>query len=370
MKFIQKLKTLSVFLILFTSFTDVQSQNFGLKILQVSDSSSIDQHLVKFDSLWYTCMQKYGKKDVSTLFADNTKGTSKTHPITLLNFISGIDAPLSDVFPFKLIHKGSMNDSVMLYQLDMGWMQLATLYHVKQQKLLRFESFNMFNLIPNVYQNLTVYSTSTIPKKELLNSYRQVTDAMKILGIDPITFTSKNIIIYSGATLKDAYSFVGGLEYVNFFNPGAQFGGMGDPYNRVILSGIPKPIHVHELLHFAINFQCNYFVGEGLASYFGGIGEKSYNSNLTQVLKILKEQNVHTFSESLNLWMRVPYFNAIRGNYVMSAHMLACVQRDFNQKTFQEFVRNCTTNEQMIASLKTLYKFDTEEAVFNHFFHK
>jgi len=247
-------KIIAALLILLSAAREGRAQNFGLKIIQVADSSSITQDLQRFDSLWYECMHGYGKSDVSNLFADHLQGISKTNPITLLNFISGIDMPFSDVFGFKLIHQQAYGDSVNMYQLDMGWMQLAALYHRQEKKLMRFESLNIFKLIPNTYQNLTVYTSTQIPKKEPAKAYNQVIASMKELGIDIDSFKSKPLIIYSGATLKDAYGYVGGLEYVNFFNPGALHGGMGDSFNRVILSGIPKPVHVHEVLHFAITF--------------------------------------------------------------------------------------------------------------------
>jgi hypothetical protein len=116
-------KIIAALLFLFSPATEGRAQNFGLKIIQVADSSSITQDLQRFDSLWYECMHRYGKSDVSNLFADHLQGISKTNPITLLNFISGIDMPFSDVFGFKLIHQQAYGDSVNMYQLDMGWMQ-------------------------------------------------------------------------------------------------------------------------------------------------------------------------------------------------------------------------------------------------------
>ncbi len=97
---------------------------------------------------------------------------------------------------------------------------------------------------------------------------------------------------------------------------------MGDPFNRVILSGIPKPIHVHEVLHFAITFPCNQFIGEGLASYYGGIGAKPYDENKDEVLDMLKRKKTSTFSSAMQLWRTEPKFNNMRGTYVMAAIIL------------------------------------------------
>ena len=361
---------LATLLFLFSAATVGRAQSFGLKIIQVADSSLITQDLQRFDSLWYDCMHGYGKKNVSNLFADPLDGVSKTNPITLLNFIGGIDMPFSDVFGFKLIHQQTYGDSVKLYQLDMGWMQLAALFHRQEKKLMRFESLNSFKLIPNSYQNLTVFASTQISKKELSKAYNQVISTMKELGIDVDSFKSKPLTIYSGATLKDAYAFVGGLEYVNFFNPGALYGGMGDPFNRVILSGIPKPIHVHEVLHFAITFPCNHFIGEGLASYYGGIGAKPYDENKGEVLDMLKRKKTSTFSSAMQLWRTEPEFNALRGTYVMAAIILERVKSDFNLDTYRNFVRHCRTDEEMINSLMALYEIKTEEEVFRHLFLK
>ncbi len=361
---------LATLLLLLSATTEGRAQSFGLKIIQVPDSSLITQDLQRFDSLWYDCMHGYGKKDVSNLFTDPLDGVSKTNPITLLNFIGGIDMPFSDVFGFKLIHQQAYGDSVNLYQLDMGWMQLAALYHRQEKKLMRFESLNSFKLIPNPYQNLTVFASTQIPKKELAKAYNQVISNMKELGIDVDSFKSKPLTIYSGATLKDAYAYVGGLEYVNFFNPGALHGGMGDPFNRVILSGIPKPIHVHEVLHFAITFPCNQFIGEGLASYYGGIGAKPYDENKDEVLDMLKRKKTSTFSSSMQLWRTEPKFNNMRGTYVMAAIILERVKSDFNLNTYRNFMRHCRTDEEMINSLMALYEIKTEEEVFRHLFLK
>jgi len=252
----------------------------------------------------------------------------------------------------------------------MGWMQLAALFHRQEKKLMRFESLNSFKLIPNSYQNLTVFASTQISKKELSKAYNQVISTMKELGIDVDSFKSKPLTIYSGATLKDAYAHVGGLEYVNFFNPGALYGGMGDPFNRVILSGIPKPIHVHEVLHFAITFPCNHFIGEGLASYYGGIGAKPYDENKGEVLDMLKRKKTSTFSSAMQLWRTEPEFNALRGTYVMAAIILERVKSDFNLDTYRNFVRHCRTDEEMINSLMALYEIKTEEEVFRHLFLK
>jgi len=189
---------LATLLLLLSATTEGRAQSFGLKIIQVPDSSLITQDLQRFDSLWYDCMHGYGKKDVSNLFADPLDGVSKTNPITLLNFIGGIDMPFSDVFGFKLIHQQAYGDSVNLCQLDMGWMQLAALYHRQEKKLMRFESLNSFKLIPNPYQNLTVFASTQIPKKELAKAYNQVISTMKELGIDVDSFKSKPLTIYSG----------------------------------------------------------------------------------------------------------------------------------------------------------------------------
>ena len=361
---------LATLLFLFSAATVGRAQSFGLKIIQVADSSLITQDLQRFDSLWYDCMHGYGKKDVSNLFADPLDGVSKTNPITLLNFIGGIDMPFSDVFGFKLIHQQAYGDSVNLYQLDIGWMQLAALYHRQEKKLMRFESLNSFKLIPNSYQNLTVFASTQISNKELSKAYNQVISSMKELGIDVDSFKSKPLTIYSGPTLKDAYAYVGGLEYVNFFNPGALYGGMGDPFNRVILSGIPKPIHVHEVLHFAINFPCNQFIGEGLASYYGGIGATPYDENKDVVLKMLKNNGASTFSSAMLLWRTEPQFNSLRTNYVMAAIILDRVKSDYNLDTYRNFVRHCRTDEEMVNSLKALYQLQSEEEIFLNFYLK
>ncbi len=364
-------KSLSIIAFLIINFvtSETFAQSFGLKIISVSDSSVITKDLQIFDSLWFKCMSDYGRNDVSSLFADHHPGVSKTNPITLLNFISGFDIPFSNMFGFRLIYNQNLNDTVNLYQLDMGWMQMAVLYNSKQSKLMRFESLNSFNLIPHRYKNLTVFSSQKVEKKELAKSYNQMLSAVKELGLSADSFMKIPLILYSGPTLKDAYAYVGGLEYVNFFNPKAQFGGMGDPFNKVVLSGIPKPVHVHELLHFAIPFKCNYFVGEGLASLYGGIGATSYKENLPGVLAFIKSKDIHTFSDAMSLWRTSTYFNSIRGTYVLSAYMLDKIRKDFPRETYRNFVRNCKTDEEMINSLKELYKLDSEEALFNLIFY-
>lgn len=122
-------KSLSIIAFLIINFvtSETFAQSFGLKIISVSDSSVITKDLQIFDSLWFKCMSDYGRNDVSPLFADHHPGVSKSNPITLLNFISGFDIPFSNMFGFRLIYNQNLNDTVNLYQLDMGWMQLAIL---------------------------------------------------------------------------------------------------------------------------------------------------------------------------------------------------------------------------------------------------
>ena len=122
-------KSLSIIAFLIINFvtSETFAQSFGLKIISVSDSSVITKDLQIFDSLWFKCMSDYGRNDVSPLFADHHPGVSKTNPITLLNFITGFDIPFSNMFGFRLIYNQNLNDTINLYQLDMGWMQLAIL---------------------------------------------------------------------------------------------------------------------------------------------------------------------------------------------------------------------------------------------------
>jgi uncharacterized protein YjhX (UPF0386 family) len=367
----QKIKVLLI-LHFFCSSLFIQNskaQNFGLKIISVSDSSVITTDLKRFDSLWSDCMFNYGRKDISYLFSDYEPNISKTNPITLLNFITGVEIPLSDMFVFRLVYSHKFNDSVKMYQLDMGWMQIAVLYNNNRNKLMRFESINSFNLSASTYKNLTVFTSQKINKKELVNSYKQVNYAINDLGLDKDSFSKLSLRVYSGSTLKDAYSYIGGLEYINFFNPKAQFGGMGDPFNKVILSGINKTVHVHELMHFAIPFKCNFFLGEGLASYYGGIAGNSFQVNLQEVLEFIKNKGIHTFSDALLLWRTEPYFNSVRGSYVFSAFMLYQIRKDFPLETYRNFVRNCKSDEEMIESLKKLYNLDSEVSVFNRIYY-
>jgi len=364
-----KHKIILSFLGLCGLFQTGHSQTFGLKAISVSDSSIITKDLRTFDSLWYKCLIHYGKNDISNLFADNSPSVSKTNPITLLNFINGIDVPLCNVFEFKLVNKQVLNDSILLYQLDIGWMQFVIPFNRNKQKLLRFESINLFDLNKYQFKNLTVYSKNKINKKEFVLLFKTINQTAEELGINVDSFFAKEYVIYSGSTLKESYSYVGGLEYVNYFNKGSIFGGMGDPYNHVVLSGIQKPIHVHELLHFVIKFPCNNFIGEGLASYYGGIGSKSYTENLGQVLEIIKSKEIHNFSEINNLWMYDNAFNSLRGSYVLAAFMLSQLKKDFNNEIYRKFVRQCRTDQEMIANLKILYNVDSEKLLFDKLFY-
>jgi hypothetical protein len=127
---------------------------------------------------------------------------------------------------------------------------------------------------------------------------------------------------------------------------------------------------VHEVLHFAITFPCNQFIGEGLASYYGGIGAKPYDENKDVVLKMLKNNGASTFSSAMMLWRTEPQFNSLRANYVMAAIILERVKSDFNLDTYRNFVRHCGTDEEMVNSLMALYETKTEEEVFRHLFLK
>ena len=355
-------------LFLFGTLGSVKSQNFGLRIISVTDSSQITQELQRFDSLWYRCIQDYGKKDVSPLFTGNSSSISKTNPITVLNFITGIDVPLNYVFPFKFVKSITVNDTVTIYQLDMGWMQLALPFHRSQQKLMRFESLNNFHLRKFQYKNIVVYSLEEVTNKDLVIAYNRIVFAAKEMGVDLKKFNSAIHTIYSSNSIAESYAYVGGLQIASFFYPGTRYGGMGDPFNNVILSGISTPVHVHELLHFVIDFPCNLFINEGLASYYGGISSGSYETNLKSVLGILAKTNINTFQGLYDLQISNASFNSVRGLYVLSAYLLNQVKKDFGIKQYQLFIRNCKTEQEMIDSLKALYKQNSEQAVFNYFF--
>ena len=361
------MKKLLYFTILIIN-SNLQAQTFGLKVLSISDSTMITKDLRLFDSIWHCCLSNYGKNDVSNLFDDSAQTVSKTNPITVLNFITGIDVPLSDVFGFKLVNSQILNDSILLYQLDMGWMQLAIPFNRIKKKLMRFESLNLFHLNKFSYKNLTVYSMDELKQKNLAFAFEKIVQTAKELDINIDSFLNQEIVIYSGRTIKESYSYVGGLEYVNYFNKGSIYGGMGDPYNNVILSGIPNPIHVHELLHFLIKFPCNHFIGEGLASYYGGIGATSYTTNLQEVLKIIKNKEVHSFTDINTLWRTDNYFNNVRGGYILAAYILSKIKKEFNLKTYRNFVRHCQTDSDMIIHLKDLYKVDSEKVLFDKLF--
>jgi hypothetical protein len=348
--------------------SNLHAQTFGLKVLSISDSSLITKDLRLFDSMWHCCLSNYGKKDVSNLFADSAPTVSKTNPITLLNFITGIDVPLFDVFGFKLVNSQILNDSILLYHLDMGWLQLAIPFNRIKKKLMRFESINFFDLNKFRYKNLTVYSMDPVKQKDLDAAFKKIVQTAKEIDINIDSFIKREIVIYSGRTIKESYSYVGGLEYVNYFNKGSIYGGMGDPFNNLILSGIPKPIHIHELLHFLITFPCNQFIGEGLASYYGGIGATSYTNNLQKVLKIIKKKDIHSFTDLNILWRTDNYFNSVRGTYILAAFMLSKIKKEFNLKTYRNFVRHCQTDSDMIINLKDLYQVDSEKVLFDKLF--
>jgi hypothetical protein len=346
----------------------VKAQNFGLRILTVSDSSQITSEMQLFDSLFYQCIQDYGKKDISSLFTANASNVSKTHPITVLNFITGIDVPLNYVFPFKLVKSISVNDSISIIQLDMGWMQLALPLNRNQKKLMRFESLNNFGLRKFEYKNLVIYSTEEVKRRDAVKAYSRIVVASKEIGVNLKKFNAKTYTMYSANSIAEAYAYVGGLQNASFFYPGSRYGGMGDPYNNVILSGISTPIHVHELLHFVIDFPCNLFINEGLASYYGGISSGNYETNIKSVLGIVAENDIHTFQGLYNLQISNASFNSVRGLYVLSAYLLNRVKKDFGLKEYQLFIRICKTDQEMINSLKALYKLNSEQAVFNYFF--
>ncbi len=355
-------------LFLFASLTPGKAQNFGLRILSVSDSSQINQEMKLFDSLWFHCIQDYGRKDISPLFTAMPKSVSNTNPITVLNFITGIDVPLNYVFPFKFVKRQSVNDSISVYQLDLGWMQMAIPLNLSQKKIMRFESLNNYGLKKCEYKNLTIYSQEEISRREVGQAYNRLAFSAKELGVDLGKFQSKSYTLYSANSIAEAYAYVGGLQYASFFFPGSRYGGMGDPFNQVILSGISTPVHVHELLHFVIDFPCNLFINEGLASYYGGVSSVNYQTNLKFVLDKVTASNVHTFQGLFELQISDASFNAVRGLYVMSAFLLDQVKKDIGITKFKQFIRNCKTDQEMIDSLKLLYHLNSEREVFDHFF--
>ncbi len=350
----------------------VFGQNYGLKIVIVKDSSTIDSDLKNFDSVWNNCMAEYGKNDVSKYFLNpHTSIQSKSHPITVLNFITGIDYPFNMVFPFRMVNKVDVNDSLKMYQLDMGWMHISILFHSKFKKLVQVSDINYFNLKTYYYKNLTIYSDQkTMDMRSVQQSYNDVLNAMDDLGIERDSFLKKHFTIYSANTLSEVYRYVGGLEYVNYFNQQSRFGGMGDPFNNILLSGVERPIHTHELVHFAVNFQTNRFIGEGIASLYGGVGIESYQSKIPKAVELMVKYNIHSFKD-LNEKSFIPEINSNRVPYVLSAHLLNSIKLRFrNKETFRKFVRSCKTDEQMISSLMELLNAPSEETVFLWIFYK
>jgi len=114
----------------------------------------------------------------------------------------------------------------------------------------------------------------------------------------------------------------------------------------------------------------NQFIGEGLASYYGGIGATPYDENKDVVLKMLKNNGASTFSSAILLWRTEPQFNTLRANYVIAAIILDRVKSDYNLDTYRNFVRHCRTDEEMVNSLKALYQLQSEEEILLHFFLK
>ncbi len=347
-------------------------QEYGLKILSVKDFSYITEDMRNFDSVWYQCMSKYGHEDVSHYFHFPLHKTSSTHPLTSLNFIDGFDAPLSDAFYFKLVKTQRFNDTLHLYHMDMGWMQMAVYFDVKNLKLIPFEQVDPFHLQKCKYKNLTVYYLDrAVDKKQVEKAYADLVKSVTEMGVKAENFTNREFVVYSANSIADSYRLIGSLEFYNYFDAKGITGGMSDPHNNVILSGVRKPIHTHELIHLVVDFKSNRFVGEGLASLYGGIGAEPYQDKLAIAIGYLKKNNIHSFAELFQeKFFYDTEFNTNRVEYALAALMLEKVRQQFGLVKYQAFIRKCKTNDEMIESLMDLFQMKTEEALFEYLYLK
>lgn len=344
----------------FFSIKNTQSQN--LKIIQISDSSLLTKSLIQFDSIWNQCMIGYGVTDISKNFVDVHKHPKK--PITALNFVDGLDGYYNQAFNYKLDRAIRIDSNQTLYQLNLDWMQLAIIHDVTTNKIGQICDFNYLNLYKTTYKNLTVYTeTPTVDTNQLKQAYDLTIKALNEF-VDTNYFNNKKITIYSSTTIKGAERMIGFLAPSTYFSPNSTFGGMSDPFNDVIISGVLAPIHLHELIHLAnpLNVQCGQFISEGIATYYGGTGNKTYTDDLKKVIEILKSNHIESFEQLFKSKISDEYVN-IRGNYILSAHMLHQIKTQFGLKVYQNFLYKCNSSN-MEELLKEIYQVQDNKELF------
>ncbi|MBS3914570.1 MAG: hypothetical protein KG003_08725 [Bacteroidetes bacterium] len=338
-------------------------QNYGLKIINVRDSLEIDSTVLKFDKCWYGLMSSYGT-DSAIYFSDCNICKDRKHPLISFNFIQGVDIPFHMAFNYNLIGKQKYTDSQYAFQLDLDWMQYSVLFNMKSLKISDFSDVNYYQWESRKYKNILIYHPSyfRINEKGLKKGYSRIKFAMKDLDLSLDSFYNQQIVSFSSFSFPDVDRYIGTLAQSNYFNIYAFYGGMADPYNRIVLSGISQPFHVHELLHFAIYLKTCNFIAEGLATYYGGTGKSGYKELSQKVRNTLQTNSIQTFEA---FWkFNNMDFGSMRGHYVVAALVLDKVKRDFGISKYREFVRSCTTQENMLTYLQLLYPNLNEQDLF------
>lgn len=338
------------------------SQTIKLKVVTLSDSSFITEDLKSFDSVFYHCLTNYGKQECAHSFLYPQRNAK--HPVTCFNFIDGIDVSLNMVFEFKMVSETVVRDSLKSYLLDLGWMQFSMLYHPKYKKLVQFTDVNYWDLKHFSFKNLDIYTEATqLDTQSCKQTMDKIYFALNDIGIEKDSFNHKNYVIYSAKNLRDAERYIGGLYPQNYFNLNSIYGGMADPFQSVVLSGVNSTLHTHELLHLAIPLKVNKFIGEGLATYYGGTGNYQYQELVPYVIKKLQEYHIQSFEE-LFLAKMDQEFVAKRGGYVVAAYLLNKVKSDFGLTVYREFLRSSDTQFHMIEFLKNQYNIQSEQLLF------
>jgi hypothetical protein len=349
-----------ILIILFSSISLLNAQSSELKIIQVSDSTQITPELIKFDSLWYKCMSGYGKENVSNYFAKPVRHIQR--PLVAFNFIHGLDGYLH-LLSYKLVKSTDISSSLILYQLDLGWMHYTVVYNKELGKIGQLSDFNFFNHFTTKYKNITVHSmqafTDTV---QIQNAYNKTIHAIKDIGVDTSFFINKQIDVFYDQTIIGSERLIGALYPTKYFAPNSSFGGMGDPYTQTVLSGVSNKIHTHELIHLAnpINESLFGFISEGIATYYGGTGISDYNEHLLEIIDILKIQKINSFDLLFKTAVQ-GRFEDLRGNYILAAHLLHQIKSQFGVRTYQRFISASKNQDEMMRMLKQLY--NTEDQV-------
>ncbi|MGJ8685685.1 MAG: hypothetical protein ACSHWW_13725 [Nonlabens sp.] len=131
-----------------------------------------------------------------------------------------------------------------------------------------------------------------------------------------------------------------GYEYMNKMYQPAQTGGVASIHNKLIYAGNNSEYYPHELVHLytydLVPKDYHFWIGEGIATYYGGSGGESLEWHLNKLKEFLKQNPTYDLSD-IDKLKQIPngeHFTDFR--YVIGGFLMKKVYEKYGVKGFLE----------------------------------